>query len=148
VLSRCRHRSWSIVELTEVQKYVFLEKSYEPDDEDERPAKAGASRPRSISPPKCTLHPSVRSLTELIFNNQYFEAAMQSYNYDVHKLPLGKLSKSTILRGYQALKDLSAILDSPSVPVRSEVEDLSNLYYSLIPHVSAAAVRVAMIYTC
>jgi poly [ADP-ribose] polymerase 2/3/4 len=72
---------------------------------------------------------------ELIFNQQYFEAAMQSYNYDVKKLPLGKLSKSTIKRGYQALKDLSAMLDSSDATAYGELEQLSNLYYSFIPHV-------------
>lgn len=117
-------------------KYVFLEKSYEPDSEDEQAqAKPGASRARSKSPPKCTLDPSVRSLMELIFDQQYFAAAMQSYNYDVKKLPLGKLSKSTITRGFQALKDLSAVLDNDDPAARDEIEELSNLYYSLIPHV-------------
>lgn len=64
------------------KKYVFVEKSYEPDsDEDEAPAKAkGSKAPNGVSrasPPKCTLEPPVKSLMELIFNQQYFEQAMQ-----------------------------------------------------------------------
>jgi poly [ADP-ribose] polymerase len=66
---------------------------------------------------------------------------MADMNYDAKKLPLGKLSKATITRGYQALKDLAALLDDPSLAeslydsTSHEVtERLSNLYYSYIPH--------------
>jgi poly [ADP-ribose] polymerase len=78
---------------------------------------------------------------ELIFNQQYFAATMTDLNYDVNKLPLGKLSNFTITRGYQALKDLSALFDDPAL-AESEygtsypeaTEQLSNAFYSLIPH--------------
>ena len=40
---------------------------------------------------------------------------MNALNYDVNKLPLGKLSKSTIMRGYQALKDLSNLLNDATL---------------------------------
>ncbi|KAK3684559.1 hypothetical protein LTR37_020162 [Vermiconidia calcicola] len=123
-------------------KYVFVERSYEPDDEDDAPStEAGASRERSnYSPPKCTLDPPVKSLMELIFNQQYFEATMAALNYDSTKLPLGKLSKATITRGYQALKELADLLNDSSLaanydlPVAAAEEHLSNLYYSTIPH--------------
>jgi poly [ADP-ribose] polymerase len=77
----------------------------------------------------------------LIFNQQYFAATMSDLNYDVNKLPLGKLSKNTITRGYQALKDLSTLINDHSL-ARSEygtmfhaaAEQLSNSFYSLIPH--------------
>lgn len=51
----------------------------------------------------------------LIFNKEYFSNTMYEMNYDKDKLPLGKLSKNTIIRGYQALKDLSELLDDPSL---------------------------------
>jgi poly [ADP-ribose] polymerase len=70
-----------------------------------------------------------------------FAATMTALNYDVNKLPLGKLSKSTITRGYQALKDLSALLDNASLAqsqygttFQAATEQLSNAFYSLIPH--------------
>ena len=119
-------------------KYVFVERSYLPDsepesDDDEPQAKSGAAHERrDHSPPKCTLEPPVRSLMELIFNQQYFEDVMVNMNYDTNKLPLGKLSKATISRGFQALKDLGAVLSDPSRG--ADVENLSNRYYSLIPH--------------
>lgn len=124
-------------------KYVFIERSYEPDseDEDDSATKAGASRSTDdYKPPECTLPPPVKSLMELIFNQQYFEATMASLNYDSAKLPLGKLSKATITRGYQALKDLSDLLEDSSLAAKYDLsvaaatEHLSNLYYSTIPH--------------
>ena len=131
-------------EQPKANKYVFVERSYEPDDEvaedeDQKSTKPGASR--ESSPPKCTLASPVKSLMELIFNQQYFEATMAALNYDSAKMPLGKLSKTTITRGYKALKELSELLDDPSLAVNYEdmsavqaVEHLSNLYYSTIPH--------------
>jgi len=58
----------------------------------------------------------------------------------VNKLPLGKLSKNTITRGYQTLKDLAALLHDPSLAsehgmtYNSAIGNLSNSFYSLIPH--------------
>ncbi|KAK5119350.1 hypothetical protein LTR85_007706 [Meristemomyces frigidus] len=121
-------------------KYVFVERSYLPDDED-APVTAGAPRERrSHSPPKCTLAPPMRSLMELIFNQQHWEAAMVDMGYDNDKLPLGKLSKATITRGFQALKNLAAVMNDPAQAAQYDMtapaatEHLSNLYYSFIPH--------------
>lgn len=124
-------------------KYVFLEKSYQPDsdlEEDVKPSDGkgdgkGATRQ---GPPPCTLEPEVQKLMQLIFNERYFAAAMTDMNYDLNKLPLGKLSKATIMRGFQTLKDLSVVMDDPAAASAAgntmSVEELSNRYYSLIPH--------------
>lgn len=57
---------------------------------------------------------------------------MNALNYDVNKLPLGKLSKSTIMRGYQALKDLSNLLNDASLAQSQygELTSLSNFLHS------------------
>lgn len=125
-------------------KYAFVERNYDDDDsDDEEEAPATADQDKKASdrkPPKSTLEPAVQQLMELIFNQQLFNAAMSSLNYDANKLPLGKLSKATIMRGYQALKDLSALLDDNSLATNygmaypAAVEHLSNTFYSLIPH--------------
>ncbi|KAG9244226.1 poly adp-ribose polymerase [Calycina marina] len=91
--------------------------------------------------PSSKLDPAIQDLVKLIFNQQYFAATMTELNYDVNKLPLGKLSKGTISRGYQALKDLAGLMNN-SVLVTSEygttykeaIEQLSNSDYLLIPH--------------
>lgn len=125
-------------------KYAFVEKNYDDDESDEEEeADGSAAKDKEASgwkPPKSTLEPAVQQLMQLIFNQQYFNATMSSLNYDANKLPLGKLSKATILRGFQALKDLSALIDDNSLAADygmaygPAVEQLSNTFYSLIPH--------------
>ncbi|OHW98329.1 PARP-like domain-containing protein [Colletotrichum incanum] len=133
------------------KKYAFIERSYEPDsdnDDDDAGDDAGPAdkikdeeSDEAPEPVQCTLAKPVEELMNLIFNQQYFREAMTSMNYDANKLPLGKLSKNTILRGFQALKDLGALFNDAtladskySMTVPAATEHLSNLYYTLIPH--------------
>lgn len=121
-------------------KYVFVERNYEQesdidaeDDHDGAPGSSKSDR-EERKPPPCTLLPEVQDLMQLIFNQQYFAATMSAMNYDDRKMPLGKLSKASILRGFQMLKDLTAVIDGTAPPGNMTVETLSDLYYSLIPH--------------
>jgi poly [ADP-ribose] polymerase len=119
-------------------KYAYVERSYNPDSDEEDDVDAGADGDekddikREVA--ECTLEPPVQDLMKLIFNQSYFDATMSDLNYDANKMPLGKLSKGTIARGFQALKDLSVQLDNTASNSRAEIERLSNLYYSVIPH--------------
>jgi poly [ADP-ribose] polymerase len=115
--------------------YAYVERSYEPETEDEEVEEVAANGrdARSVSPAKSTLAVPVQSLMQLIFNQQYMYEAMSDLNYDAKKMPLGKLSKATINRGFQTLTSLAALLKN-GVSSRQEVEELSNMYYSLIPH--------------
>ncbi|KAE8441035.1 hypothetical protein EG329_006072 [Mollisiaceae sp. DMI_Dod_QoI] len=122
------------------KKYTFIERSYEDSDHEEGTMVEFKTEDK-MERPKSKLAPAIQSLMELIFNQQYFAATMNELNYDVDKLPLGKLSKHTISRGYQALKDLSALLNDPSLAqseydttFQEAAEQLSNSFYSLIPH--------------
>ncbi|KAG9518070.1 PARP-domain-containing protein, partial [Aureobasidium melanogenum] len=119
------------------KKYVFVERSYLADD-DEAPAQSGASPDGdepAYAPPRCTLEPPVQSLMELIFNPKHFANTMQALNYDANKLPLGKLSKATITKGFEILKELSALMSNTSTTATlGNFEELSNQYYSYIPH--------------
>jgi poly [ADP-ribose] polymerase 2/3/4 len=123
-------------------KYTFIEKAYGDDSEDEEADDLAKVETEERMPsPESSLAPAVQQLMELIFNQQYFAATMTDLNYDVKKLPLGKLNNSTILRGYQALKDLSALLDNAALAqseygtsYQAATEQLSNAFYSLIPH--------------
>lgn len=52
---------------------------------------------------------------------------------DVKKMPLGKLSKQQIARGFEALEELEAVLkEQPSQATR--LEELSSRFYTIIPH--------------
>ncbi|CAN9118367.1 unnamed protein product [Alternaria sp. RS040] len=121
-------------------KYAYVERSYNPDsDDDEDDADAGTASgdmdtKDSAPPAESTLSRPVQDLMKLIFNQDYFNATMSALNYDANKLPLGKLSKGTIARGFQALKDLSVLIDNNDATSRDEVERLSNQYFSIIPH--------------
>ncbi|KAL6913807.1 hypothetical protein FSST1_011567 [Fusarium sambucinum] len=128
-------------------KYAFVERSYNPDsdsddNEDVKAVKKENGEDEDTAPePECKLEKPVKELMELIFNQQYFQQAMTSLNYDANKLPLGKLSKATITRGFQQLKNLAALFDNPdlatteyNMSVASATEQLSNTFYSLIPH--------------
>lgn len=64
-------------------------------------------------------------------------------NYDANKLPLGKLSKTTIKKGYEILKKIGELMNDPASAQRlygmaagPAIIDLTNDYYSVIPHVS------------
>ncbi|KHN95645.1 poly polymerase 2 ADP-ribosyltransferase 2 [Metarhizium album ARSEF 1941] len=126
-------------------KYAFVERSYDDDsDNGEQDVADGVNKERDErdnKPPECTLPQPVQQVMELIFNQNFFTATMTSLNYDADKLPLGTLSKATILRGFQQLQDLASLMDNPTLAssqwdmtVAAATEHLSNTYYSLIPH--------------
>lgn len=52
---------------------------------------------------------------------------------DVKKMPLGKLSKQQIARGFEALEALEAAMKNPTGDGRS-LEELSSCFYTVIPH--------------
>ncbi|KAJ2986872.1 hypothetical protein NUW58_g4176 [Xylaria curta] len=123
-------------------KYAFIEKSYEPDSEDENDdADQAKTEVKEEEEPESKLSKPIQDLMKLIFNQEYFTNAMSDLNYDSAKLPLGKLSKATISKGFQALKDLSSLLDDPTLATSQygtsfpqAAEQLSNAFFSIIPH--------------
>lgn len=62
-----------------------------------------------------------------MMNNQ-----MKQIGYNVKKMPLGKLSKDNIKKGYNILKELYDELEKKHR--ESVIEDLTNDFYSYIPH--------------
>ena len=67
---------------------------------------------------------------------------MIALNYDANKLPLGKLSDSTLKKGNLLLKEISELLEDPTLaksryesPFTGVLADLSSRYYTIIPHV-------------
>ncbi|KAI0543174.1 poly polymerase catalytic domain-containing protein [Xylaria digitata] len=122
-------------------KYAFIEKSYEPDSDDDDSKDEVKPEVKQEDEPESKLSKPVQSLMQLIFNQEYFTNAMADLNYDSAKLPLGKLSKVMITRGFQTLKDLSELLDDPSLASSKydtsfpqAAEQLSNLFFTIIPH--------------
>ena len=57
---------------------------------------------------------------------------MKEIGYDAKKMPLGKLAKASIMKGYEALKGL---MEEVKGKKRKDVyERLSSDFYSEIPH--------------
>ncbi|KIW70897.1 hypothetical protein, variant 2 [Phialophora macrospora] len=126
-------------------KYVYLEVNYEDSDaEDEKvtpvPDQDETDEEDPVFAPSKLAEP-VQRLMELIFNVQYFNATMAELDYDANKMPLGKLSKKTLLKGYEVLKELASLVADPTLAVtmgesqHEAVADRSNQYFSLVPHV-------------
>ncbi|XP_020854566.1 protein mono-ADP-ribosyltransferase PARP3 isoform X2 [Phascolarctos cinereus] len=80
----------------------------------------------------CTLDAPTQELVSLIFSHDMFNDAMKTMNLDVKKMPLGKLSKQQIAKGFEALEALEAALQKS--PEAKQLEELSSLFYTIIPH--------------
>ena len=71
---------------------------------------------------------TVQDLVRLIFDMKMMNNQMKEIGYDAKKMPLGKLAKNSILRGYEALKGL---MDEIKGKRRSDViSKLSGDFYS------------------
>ncbi|KAJ7356738.1 PARP-domain-containing protein [Mycena albidolilacea] len=122
-------------------KYTWLERDYgddEEEEEEEEKSKGGKKKDKAPIPDS-SLQPELQEFCNLIFSTSIIEATLSSMNYDANKLPLGKLSKSTILRGFAALKaGLNFFLiNYPSKAnggFAQACSSLSSAYYSIIPH--------------
>lgn len=95
-------------------KYTFIERSYESDDDDERPTKQedveDADEKIESKLPKET-----QRLIELIFNQKHFNSVLEGIGYNADKLPLGKLSKATLKKGFDHLNELAALIKNPAL---------------------------------
>lgn len=115
-------------------KYTWIERSFE------EPKEITKSKDEEeIIIPDSKLDPALQTFCNMIFSTDLMNAALSSMNYDANKLPLGNLSKNTILRGFAALKELAEVLEAPAKAARygglkQACDTLSAQYYSIIPH--------------
>ena len=112
------------------------------------PSSSGGGPSRAV---ESALDARVQKFVALICDLRMMEQHMREIGFDAEKMPLGKLKKETILQGYRVLKQLSQIVVGGSGGAssgsassggagfggrREEILQLSNAFYSLIPHVS------------
>lgn len=133
------------------KKYAFIERSYEDSDSEGEEDLPGAEKRKKLKQEQeqedeeevavveSKLPKPVQDLLKLIFNQDYFKATFDAFDYDAEKMPLGKLSKSTLMRGYETLKTLSGLVGSAGNG--GQISTLSNQYLSLIPHVVSRSSR-------
>lgn len=96
-------------------KYTFIERSYA-DDEDE--AEGQVKKEEEADDEEETeskLPRQTQRLMELIFNHNHFNAVLESIGYNANKLPLGKLSKTTLKQGFEHLKELASLIKHPAL---------------------------------
>ncbi|XP_034022506.1 protein mono-ADP-ribosyltransferase PARP3 [Thalassophryne amazonica] len=80
----------------------------------------------------CTLDDATKKLIDLIFSNDMFKEAMECMNLDIKKMPLGKLSKTQIAKGFDVLEEIEAAMKQKGG--RARLEELSSKFFTTIPH--------------
>uniref|UniRef100_A0A7J7RUZ9 Poly [ADP-ribose] polymerase 1 n=1 Tax=Myotis myotis TaxID=51298 RepID=A0A7J7RUZ9_MYOMY len=107
------------------KKFYPLEIDYGQDEE--------AVKKLTVNPgTKSKLPKPVQNLIKMIFDVESMKKAMVEYEIDLQKMPLGKLSKRQIQAAYSILSEVQQALSQGSSD--SQILDLSNRFYTLIPH--------------
>ncbi|XP_053315053.1 poly [ADP-ribose] polymerase 1 [Spea bombifrons] len=106
-------------------KFYPLEIDYGQEEDVVKKLSAGAGTKSKLPQP-------VQELIKMIFDVESMKKAMVEFEIDLQKMPLGKLSKRQIQSAYSILNEVQqAVSDSSS---ESRLLDLSNRFYTLIPH--------------
>ncbi|CAL5193723.1 unnamed protein product [Lathyrus oleraceus] len=104
--------------------------------------KQGARKSKDNADSK--LPPRVRELMKMLFNVETYRAAMMEFEINMSEMPLGKLSKSNIQKGFEALTDIQNLFTSgnPDSSVRdSLLIDASNRFFTVIPSIHPHIIR-------
>ncbi|KAK1796545.1 hypothetical protein P4O66_009581 [Electrophorus voltai] len=80
----------------------------------------------------CKLDDPTQRLIKFIFNNDMFKEAMENMNLDIKKMPLGKLSKQQIAKGFEALEKLEEAIKNKSKECK--LAKLTSNFFTIIPH--------------
>ncbi|XP_043817726.1 poly [ADP-ribose] polymerase 2-A isoform X4 [Manihot esculenta] len=107
--------------------YVLLEMDCEADQKSDVQEKPAIGSHLQAS----KLDPQIANFISLICNPDMMKQRMQQLGYNPERLPLGKLSRSTILKGYDVLRRISDTIDKSD---REKLEELSGEFYTIIPH--------------
>lgn len=113
-------------------KYTLLEMAGDDDEEDEVDAGPAVAVKSDQKVAKCTLDATTQVLVKLIFDNDMFSETMKKFDIDVKKMPLGKLSKAQIAKGFEILEDLEEALKKKSP--KSKLQEICSQFYTAVPH--------------
>lgn len=118
--------AWGCSDFTKYpNKFYPLEIDYGQDEEAVKKLTASAGTKSKLAKP-------VQELIRMIFDVESMKKAMVEFEIDLQKMPLGKLSKRQIQSAYSLLSEVQQAV-SENVP-ESHILDLSNRFYTLIPH--------------
>ncbi|KAL9685807.1 hypothetical protein QQ045_023261 [Rhodiola kirilowii] len=112
------------------KSYTWLEMDYSDKDTDlalaKKPLPSVSNQLRQTQ-----LESRVAKFISLICNVSMMKQHMIEIGYNAEKLPLGKLSKTTILKGYDVLKRIADVIGQSD---RKILEELSGEFYTVVPH--------------
>lgn len=61
-----------------------------------------------------------------------FKNAIQKFDINVKKMPLGKISKTQIAKGFEVLEEIEAALKAKPIS-KAKLDELSSKFYTVIP---------------
>ncbi|KAL3678725.1 hypothetical protein R1sor_021681 [Riccia sorocarpa] len=95
---------------------------------------------------KSQLDPRVISLMKMIFDVETYRAAMMEFEINLSEMPLGKLSKRHIERGFQVLTEIQDLMNMSSDQPQKQglIVDASNRFFTLIPSVQPDVIKDEM----
>ena len=73
---------------------------------------------------------SVQDLVKTIFNVETMKQALLSFEIDLTKMPLGKLSKNQLDKAYKVLTELQTLITSGATASKAAIVDASNRFYT------------------
>ncbi|XP_020550285.1 poly [ADP-ribose] polymerase 2 isoform X1 [Sesamum indicum] len=112
------------------KSYTWLEMDYSETKNDPAVQEKRQSTVR-LEPQESKLEARIAKFISLICNMSMMRQQMMEIGYNAEKLPLGKLSKSTILKGYDVLKRIADVIGQAD---KNTLKQLSGEFYSVIPH--------------
>ncbi|KAA8550776.1 hypothetical protein F0562_002460 [Nyssa sinensis] len=102
------------------------------------------SKKKKVDDTSSQLTPPLVELMKMLFNVETYRAAMMEFEINMSEMPLGKLSKSNIQKGFEALTEIQNLLKSnahnPSVK-ESLIVDASNRFFTVIPSIHPHVIR-------
>ncbi|KAM7283527.1 poly [ADP-ribose] polymerase 2 isoform X2 [Ixodes scapularis] len=113
-------------------KYNMLKMDYESSVENESDKFENIVKEIHKSSNESRLQPSLTEVMRFISDVKAMEKNVVEMQFDIRKMPLGKLKKEQIQAGYKALRKIENCLDSACFG--SSLTDACNEFYSCIPH--------------
>ncbi|KAM0949661.1 putative NAD(+) ADP-ribosyltransferase transcription regulator SAP family [Dioscorea sansibarensis] len=92
-----------------------------------------------------SLSPKLIELMKMLFDVETYRAAMLEFEINLSEMPLGRLSKKNIQKGFEALTEIQNLINNSNghEPVVKEtlIVDASNRFFTLIPSIHPHVIR-------
>lgn len=103
-----------------------------------------ASRKKNQSYTNSKLARPLMELMKMLFDVETYRAAMMEFEINMNEMPLGKLSKSNIQKGFEALTEIQNLLSTSgqdSSIKESLIIDASNRFFTVIPSIHPHVIK-------